>query len=179
MKFERITDFTDKNFISAFNLYTRSFPTYEQRTINDQKLALNESEYNYNIILVEEQFSGIMLYWENEEFIYIEHFAIRNDLRGKSYGTQALNFLKQKGKKIILEIDPPIDEISIKRKNFYEKNGFLMNPFYHIHPPYRLGIDGHNLTVVSYPETICPIIYDKFVTYLKDKIMNYSEYNQR
>ncbi|MEI3140799.1 MAG: hypothetical protein V8S34_04075 [Lawsonibacter sp.] len=50
----------------------------------------------------------------------------------------------------MLEIDPPVDELSIRRKGFYERAGFWANPFLHVHPPYRPH-SGHPLTVMTYP----------------------------
>ena len=29
---------------------------------------------------------------------------------------------------MILEIDPPVDDISIRRRGFYERSGFVENP---------------------------------------------------
>ncbi len=53
-----------------------------------------------------------MLYWETEDFLYIEHLCIRPELRNQQYGRKALSLLQEKKKCIILEIDPPEDAIS-------------------------------------------------------------------
>ena len=39
---------------------------------------------------------------------------------------------------MVLEIDPPEDPVSRRRKGFYEGLGLVSNPWPHIHPPYRL-----------------------------------------
>ena len=49
------------------------------------------------------------------------------------YKRQALEWLGKKEKTIILEIDPPSDDISIHRKSFYERCGFKENAFSHVH----------------------------------------------
>ena len=35
------------------------------------------------------------------------------------------------------EIDPPTGDISRRRKGFYERGGFVENPYPHIRPPYH------------------------------------------
>ena len=87
-------------------------------------------------------------------FPFHEHFCILPDLRNKKYGQRALELLKEWGKSIILEIDPPVDEISLRRKSFYERAGYRENPFSHVHPPYHAGYSGHPLTVMSCPEPL-------------------------
>lgn len=52
-------------------------------------------------------------------------------MRNKNYGSKILKDLKQKYKTLFLSIDLAIDEISIKRKNFYLRNGFYdTNKYY-------------------------------------------------
>ena len=63
-----------------------------------------------------------MLYWETPDFRYIEHFCILPALRGQRYGSRALSMLPN-DRPVILEIDPPVDEIAIRRKAFYERCG--------------------------------------------------------
>ena len=40
-----------------------------------------------------------------------------------SYGRTALDLLRTQGKTILLEIDPPIDALSIRRQGFYRRAG--------------------------------------------------------
>ena len=63
------------------------------------------------------------------------------------------------GKTVILEIDPPKDEVSIRRKQFYERNSFIENPYFHIHPPYHKENQGHELLIMSSPIQITEEIY--------------------
>ena len=72
---------------------------------------------------------------------------------------------------VILEIDPPVDEISIRRKGFYERAGYAENPFFHVHPPYHKGMEGHELVVMSSPSAISPDMFGKFTDYLKNTVM--------
>ena len=139
VRFERLTDTRDERYNAARALYAVSFPYHEQRGDEAQAAALASADYRFELIYDGDEFAGLMLCWEAEDFIYVEHFCTVPELRGRGIGAAALALLAQSGKKIILEIDPPIDEISRRRKNFYERAGFAENPFAHVHPPYHAG----------------------------------------
>ena len=85
-------------------------------------------------------------YYDNDEFIgfasltyykdivYIFFLAVSENKRNQGYGSKILNLIKEEYKdKVILlcyeEVDDkyPDNEMRIKRKNFYRKNGFIDN----------------------------------------------------
>ena len=92
-------------------------------------------------------------------------------MRNKKYGQKVLQLLRQNGRMVILEIDPPVDVISIRRKRFYERGGFVENPYFHVHPPYRRENSGHTLVIMSFPKTIPQAEYDAFKYYLEHHVM--------
>ena len=79
--------------------------------------------------------------------------------------------LGERKKTVILEIDPPNDEVSARRKAFYERAGYRANPFEHIHPPYRSEYEGHRLVVMTYPAAISENEYKNFNSYLENVVM--------
>ena len=112
-------------------------------------------------------FVGLVLYWESATFLYVEHFRILPELRNRHHGQRILAELSRQGKIIILEIDPPMDEISMRRRGFYERCGLAGNPYSHVRPPYHKGNCGHKLVVMSCPGKIMQKEYDTFDGYLK------------
>ena len=72
---------------------------------------------------------------------------------------------------LILKIDPPVDDISIRRKNFYERCGFVENPYSHTYPPYHVGNHGHDLVIMSSPKMLTPNEYDVFFSFLENTVM--------
>lgn len=72
-------------------------------------------------------------------------------------------FWRNKVKTLILEIEPPKDDISKRRKGFYERCGFTENFFTHIHPPYHKINEGHELTIMTCPKQISQEIFDTFL----------------
>ena len=145
MILKRIIQPQDPMYCEALKLYQVSFPYHEQREALSQKNILNDSEYHFDLVYDEETFIGLVLYWESDRFIYIEHFCVLPEMRNKQYGKKTLSLLMKQPKPLILEIDPPVDNISKRRKGFYERCGFIEDSFSHTHPPYHKGNTEHNL----------------------------------
>ncbi len=171
MRFEHLISSENSLFQKAMALYKISFPLHEQRKLDSQIKIMNNKEYRFYLIYDEKDWIGIILCWETDSFIYVEHFCIFPEMRNKKYGQKALEHLNKKGKMVILEIDPPIDEISVHRKAFYERAGYKANDFGHIHPPYQEKFHGHRLIVMSYPEPLSKTEYDAFNQYLRNQVM--------
>lgn len=72
---------------------------------------------------------------------------------------------------MVLEIDPPEDPVSRRRKGFYEGLGLVSNPWPHIHPPYRLEFSGHALEVMTFPGGWDEGQYRRFARYLDETVM--------
>ena len=174
MNTERITSPRHPLYKRALYLYQISFPLHEQREAFSQTAILHDDAYHFDLIYDAGTFVGLVLYWETSDYIYIEHFCILPEMRNKKYGQRTLSLLKTRQKTLILEIDPPIDAISVRRKGFYERCGFIENPYPHIHPPYHKGNKGHELVIMSSPVSISQAEYDAFHAYLQEKIMNHA-----
>ena len=171
MRLERLTAAEHEMYARAMELYCQSFPFHEQREGDSQARIMGHEEYQFNLIYDGDEFAGLMLCWETARFIYVEHFCILPALRNRKYGQRALELLKERGKPIILEIDPPVDEISLRRKGFYERLGFQHNGYLHCHPPYHREYAGHDLVVMSCPELLAEERYEEFNQYLKTVVM--------
>lgn len=165
----RITNATDPYYNDAIALYKGSFPSHELREGKSQIEILSNPLYHFDVIFDEGIFIGEILYWEVGEFLYIEHFCISPEMRNKRYGQNVLKMYQDRP--LILEIDPPIDEISIRRKGFYERCGFVENPYPHIHPPYHKANKGHDLVIMSSPEGLTKHQATLFQDFLRDVVM--------
>lgn len=170
MNLERINKNNQHLFSDAFSLYESAFPKEERRDPDEQKRVMTKDAYHFDLIMNGSEFIGVMLYWETDEFIFLEHFTTIPEIRGKGFGAQALDLLKQKGKTVILEIEDPVDEISKRRLAFYERNGFVLTPHYHIQAKYHLGDDDLMLKILSYNHSISKQEYLKFQDYMTKEI---------
>lgn len=113
MHFERLTSADDPRFSATMEGYAVSFPPHEQREPASQRAIMTDPAYRFNLIYDGGAPVGAMLCWETETFIYVEHFFILPHLRGHACGSRALALLGGRGKTVILEIDPPADDVSL------------------------------------------------------------------
>ncbi|MEG0024327.1 MAG: GNAT family N-acetyltransferase [Akkermansia sp.] len=174
-KIHRLTKLNDPLFVEANDIYTRSFPLHEQRSIQDLPDALAHPDFRYEIVLTDtRQMAAILCYWETHTFVYIEHFAVNSQMRGLGIGQFLLDDLKHKvSVPVILEIDPPIDDISKRRLEFYRRSHFITNEqFDYIHPPYTSDGVPFPLLVLSYPTELDEPTYRQFETYHHHTIIN-------
>lgn len=169
MKFERITSSVHPLYAEAINLYKVSFPYHEQREEKSQSMILANTSYHFDIVSDNDNFIGEILYWDIGNFRYIEHFCVEPSMRNHHYGQKIIESLQNKP--LILEIDPPLDAISKRRKGFYERCGFVENPYSHTHPPYHENNSGHKLIVMSYPKILTPLEYKIFFQELQNTVM--------
>lgn len=172
MNLERITDPSHPLYGEALALYRSSFPLHEQRAAPSQRSILDDGDYHFTLVYDRDVFVGLLLFWEAPRFRYIEHFCIRPELRNRRYGQRALALLAEDGIPLLLEIDPPVDEISRRRKGFYERCGFTANPYPHVHPPYAPGNAGHPLVIMTFPGPLSPEDCAAFQTYLEVRVMS-------
>ena len=170
--FSRIQSESNPFYSVAFARCADSFPIHEQRLRESQQQILTHPQYHCCAVLENGSFCGILFYWEIGKISYIEHFAVSFDQRGKGIGSQILKTFLKEHPLTVLEIDPPCDSVSIRRKGFYERLRFAENLQEHFHPSYRPGVSPHALRVMSFPRTISKEEYEVFFTYLKDTVMN-------
>lgn len=163
----------DSQAIAMINqLYDTAFPLYEQRSYQGRKAILNHSDYYLLNFKENDIFIGFIGCWKIEGYYYIEHFAISPALRGQGYGQKVLKQFCHDVGKVILEIDPIIDEISQKRWSFYQHCGFQQNEYVHAHPSYYPENKPHELRVLSYPEEIAQETYQQFNHILQTVVMD-------
>ena len=90
---------------------------------------------------------------EFDAFLFVEHFAVRKSCRNGGLGAVLLTQLTAQSRKpVILEVELPTGELEARRIAFYERNGFVMNPFEYMQP--AMGEDRHAipLRIMSYPK---------------------------
>ena len=85
-------------------------------------------------------------------------------------GPKADGTIPDEDKNILLEIEPPVDEMTERRYSFYKRNGFFMNPFYHIQAKYHLGDEDYELKIMTYPRLLTDEEYRSFYEYMTREI---------
>ena len=172
LKLVRIDSADHPMFETAMKLYVESFPYSERREVASQKNIMGNSDYFFNLIYDGDTFVGIITFWESDEYIYVEHFAIEPQFRSCGYGSKTLKLIDDIAtNNIILEIEPVTDSLTGRRKTFYERAGYTENPHNHIQPPYHKGESGVKLLIMTKPGIISKELYDKYYDYMKNTVM--------
>lgn len=122
----------------------------------------------------EGELAGLAFCWDFDAYLYVEHLCVPRGCAGQGIGQRILALLACAGKPVVLEIDPPEEEISIRRRHFYERCGYVANSFAHVHPPYRPGFTGHRLVVMSSPRVLSQEERERFARDLRLRVMRYA-----
>ncbi len=168
MKLEILTGEQHPMYEQALDLYRRAFPRKERR--EDGNVLPAHPAFRPGVLTGEKGFLGIFFYWEAPELLFLEHFAVEPTCRNQGLGAQALKLLEKQGKPVVLEIEPPVDEITCRRKGFYERNGFLENPYPHIQPKYRPNDTPVPLVLLSRPERLTRQQWEGFERFLTKNV---------
>ncbi len=175
MRFHRMTTTKDNAWEQSWKIYQSNFPSGEQRLLMDQKRALVDDRYHCMAILDHDEVVGIVFYWVLPSVLFVEYLAIGEAFKGRGIGSAVLSMLKQQPGRLILEIDPPIDETSIRRMNFYKRDGWVLNPYLHMNLPLRVGDEEVPLRVMTVDTILSEVEYDAFLSLLMTDIIQYGE----
>lgn len=134
-----------------YSLLCASFDREEIRDGADFAATFDDPRFfPYNII-ADVQTVGFIGVWELDGFTYIEHFATYPKYRNRGYGAATLRTLENRYSKLILEAEPPTDEIRLRRSEFYKRAGFAVNDCEYLQPPFRASDKPFPLKLLSYP----------------------------
>ncbi len=176
MRFERI-DASHPLFEASFALYEASFPPNERRTREDHLRALQDADFSPLGAVEDGKLLADVFLWEAEDFCYLEHFAVQPGLRGHGTGSALLRQLLSRDKPLILEIEPPEDELTCRRKCFYERNGLQAQPYAHVQLPFQ-G-DGPIVPLVIMANRALSLAQCRaFQQYLLDRVVAYTQYRK-
>lgn len=175
MEWIEVIQCTGEKWDKIWTLYEESFPEIERRSLNMQKKVIKDTNYYCIGIWEKEVLAAVLMYWKMKDGCFIEHFAVSPELRGKKYGSSILKEICRREKKIILEIEPPEDKMTIKRFCFYEREGFLPVFYEHYQTPFRKEDKRLPLRLLSYPKPVSKQEYEEFESFLNKKVSLYSE----
>lgn len=158
---------TDKNhplFEASWLCYDAAFPPEEKRNYEKHSLLFTIPEYHLEGVLSEGNLIGFITWWKLGEWIYIEHFATNELVRGKGFGQKILEkFLSGHTGKIVLEVELPEDDLSHRRIAFYERMGFHLNRHPYTQPPLQEGLPEIPLFTMTFPDPVSLSEQEEFI----------------
>ena len=142
--------FSDFDFI--YGEMKKNFIPEERREYDFAREAMEHPAFTVYHIEEKGERVGFMTVWELGGFAYLEHFAVYDKYKNQGFGSRALGLLKERYGRIVLEAEPPEDELKARRIAFYERNGFFANSHLYFQPPYRHADEERvRLVLMSYP----------------------------
>ena len=128
------------HFDEVFSIMSQSFPLDEYRTYDEQKTLMKNPIYSIYGYFDENELKGFAAIYNFNEFIFIEHLAVSIKYRNQGIGEFILNQLHQQYSQMIcLEVEPPLNELSKRRIDFYKRNQFYLNEYEYIQPSISKG----------------------------------------
>lgn len=167
---------SDKGWTEAWAIYENSFPPCERWHEEKYAEAFSDPHFEADGIWLGDRLAGILFFWKGEGFRYLEHLAVSPSLRGQDVGSRALTAFCAHGDRVILEIDPPVDDISRRRQCFYERIGFITNPYEYVHPSFRQPFHPHKLVLMSYPAALSEAEAGAFADFVRTVVLRYSDH---
>ena len=103
----------------AQKLFEEAFPEQERPPFSSLRQR-DAGQFHFLVAENGDEPVGILTYWTFEDLVYIEHFAIAEDLRNQGLGKATfLYFLSQQTEQVVLEVETPHSEESEHRVEFY------------------------------------------------------------
>ena len=128
-KFDRVFEILEYSFPpcerGSYALHRSEFTRDEFRCLCYEPEGIPEAFINYYIL-------------QEIGALFVEHFASAEELRGRGIGSAVMNaLLKQAGKAmVVLEVEPPADELSSRRVELYRRLGFTLNEGSYFQPAF-------------------------------------------
>lgn len=169
----RLKNSSDLYFDIAWKLYEEAFPIEERRLLDAQACLMKKTDYHFDIIIHEKQLVGLLLWWDFETQIFIDHFACAIHQRNKGFGTLILEkFMDSHNQSVLLEVELPNSIINQRRIKFYENMGFKLCQHYYEMPPLIEGQAPVPLLLMSYPTPLSSEDVEQFIKKCQSIIFN-------
>lgn len=117
------------------DLYKSAFPLRERIPFISLRFQKLFNRFKFNAYYDGDTFVGFIFFREGKKSVFLNYFATRSECRNKGYGKEIIRlFLKEHvDKPVCLTIESPEglsdDDLRVRRKNFYERNGLILHPF--------------------------------------------------
>lgn len=165
----------DDNYAKVINLYKKAFTTVRHIPAWILRFKLRKGKPGFNALYADNIWVGLIYITEYKGIVLIHFLAISDSLRSGGYGSKVMDSMKRihAEKRIVLNIER-LDEREknysqrVKRKAFYEKNGFISSGYIVKEP-------SEELEMLIFGGTICKeeieTIYKDLMTGLIDSLL--------
>lgn len=121
----------DVNYSKVIDLYREAFPGAQRLPTSFLRYKLRHGKKGFDVLYDDDDWIGLLYSIEYRDIVFVQFLAISESFRSQGYGSKVMDSMRsmRSGKKIVLNIEELDDKAEnyqqrIKRKAFYEKNGF-------------------------------------------------------
>ena len=132
----------------------KSFCLDEIRDFPLAAQVYEEDEYRLYHICKDGERVGFIAIWEFENFSFVEHFVIYERYRNRGFGSEVIALVRERYPQVVLEVEPPKEEMAARRFGFYKRSGFVPNSLHYMQPSYRENGNEVHLILMSYPDEL-------------------------
>lgn len=159
-------------FNKVYEVIEKSFPLSEYRTLEEQFVLMDLPYFNAMVIEDEDVLVGILVEWQLEHAIYLEHLAVNPEIRGKGLGSTLMSeYLAQAERTVVLEVEDIDTDIAQRRIGFYQRLGFTLSDVSFKQPSFEgRDEDTVDLRIMYYPKNINKDILDQVKEELLEKV---------
>lgn len=137
-------------FDSAFELVKASFPPSEYRYRDTLLGMLDWPTYAMYIEHQASRATGLICSHEFGGMRFVETFCISPGLRGAGRGGRMLDeYVSLRPGPVVLEVEPPEDELTRRRVGFYRRHGFELDERDYVMPPLEPELPPLKLLLMS------------------------------
>ncbi len=176
LKFIRFRTTADRGWAKAWQIYEEAFPRCERRGAEDTRRALADPAFVAEGVWLDEELVALCFGWLYGTWCYVEYLAVAPERRNLKAGSRILAELLRRHERVVLEIEPPEDEITIRRRCFYERMGFFLNDYPYIHPSYSRPFEPHRLMLMSSGGELTPAEARDVADFVRTHVLRYTEH---
>ncbi|MFT4033435.1 MAG: GNAT family N-acetyltransferase [Siphonobacter sp.] len=168
---QRITSVNHPHFAAIWDLLQASFHPTERRDFYSLQCVLKDERMALLVYEEGQQVLALAVLWTFEKFDFLEYLAVDATQRAKGYGTLVMKELLAITKRpFLLEVQPPTDLLNQKRIYFYQRLGFVLNPYHYFQPPYHKMGEAIPLQIMSSPNYLNIDNFKQFTQLMKEEV---------
>ena len=145
--YSKTSPISDEKFDRLFEILEYSFPPCERGSYALHRSEFTRDEFRCMCYEPEGVPAAFINYYHLRDInaLFVEHFASAEELRGKGVGSAVMNSLLERSgdSLVVLEVEPPEDELSRRRVQLYRRLGFTLNDGSYFQPPLLHGAAFH------------------------------------
>ena len=157
-----------EDFPQIYAQMQKNFCLDEIRDYPEALAVYDDAAYRLYHLVEEGERVGFIAVWEFDSLAFVEHFVIYEAHRNRGFGGIAIQAVQQRYERVLLEVEPPEEEMAIRRFAFYQRQGFQANDYEYMQPSYRENGNEVRLILMSSPTPLSDI--EKVVQTIRQKV---------